>query len=202
VCDGALCASMRCGSILARGRLLCDAKSGPTTGCCWPVGDHVGSPNGESIKALHLCLLGDLQRVVHFDAEVTHCALELRVPQEKLYYPEVLRPSVYQRRFRPPQGVRAIGVGIESDFPNPAAHDPSILSRGQMRRQVEPTRKQVVIRAQTGGLDPGDQRIACLLGDLKLHRTLRLLLHHYRARGDDSSMTYVPHAQRDEIARP
>jgi hypothetical protein len=37
----------------------------------WPVGDHVGAPTGESMKALHLCLLGDLQRMVHFDPEVT-----------------------------------------------------------------------------------------------------------------------------------
>src|SRR6185437_2003913 len=75
---------MRCGSILARGRPLRDAKSGPTTGCCWPVGDHVGSPTGESIRALHLCLLGDLQRVVHFDPEIVHRALEFRVTQKKL----------------------------------------------------------------------------------------------------------------------
>jgi hypothetical protein len=67
---------------------------------------------------------------------------------------------------------------------------------------VEPTREQVVIRAQAAGLDPRGQVISGLLGDFKLHRTLRLLLHQYRARGDHISMTYVPNAQPDEIARP
>lgn len=39
----------------------------------------------ESLEPLHFRLFGDLQRIVNFDSEVTHRALQLRVTQEQLH---------------------------------------------------------------------------------------------------------------------
>ena len=46
-----------------------------------------------SLAELHLGLLGDLQRVVDLDAEVSDGALKLRVPQQ-LDRSEILGPAV------------------------------------------------------------------------------------------------------------
>ena len=55
----------------------------------WPVGEEMRRQPAESIKSLHLGLLGDLQRIVNFDLEVAHRALQLRVTQMQLYYSPV-----------------------------------------------------------------------------------------------------------------
>jgi hypothetical protein len=48
--------------------------------------------------------------------------------------------------------------------------------------------------------DPSRDRFARLLGDLKLHRPLRLLLHDNRASGDMTALHYVVHAKPDQVA--
>ena len=58
---------------------------------------------------LNLGLLGDLQRVVYLDAEVSDGAFELGMAKQQLNGSQVLRPLVYQRRFRSPHRVRPIG---------------------------------------------------------------------------------------------
>ena len=50
------------------------------------------------------------------------------------------------------------------------------------------------------GADPGGQGFPGLLGDLELHRSLGLPLHHDRARGDDTRRRDVVNFQRDQIA--
>jgi len=76
----------------------------------WQVGDRTGRQPTESLKPLYLGLFGDLQRIVDFNSEVAHRALQLRVAQEQLHDAEVLGSPIYQRRLRPPQGVRAIAL--------------------------------------------------------------------------------------------
>ena len=48
--------------------------------------------------------------------------------------------------------------------------------------------------------DPSRNRIARLLGDLKLHRPLRLLLHDHRARGDMTALDHI--INKGQAARP
>ena len=51
---------------------------------------------------LHLGLLGDLQRIVDLDPEVSDSAFKFGVPEQQLNRPEILRPPVDQRRFGAP----------------------------------------------------------------------------------------------------
>jgi hypothetical protein len=76
-----------------------------------------------------------------------------------------------------------------------------ILPCGQMWRCVEAARKYVVLRMYSGRPNPSDDGLTCLLREFKLHRTLGFLLHDYRARSDDTSVTHVPHTQLHQIAR-
>ena len=55
-----------------------------------------------SQRVLHLGLLGDLQRVVDLNSEVSDGALKLAMAEEKLDGPKIPRPPVYQRRFGAP----------------------------------------------------------------------------------------------------
>jgi hypothetical protein len=48
--------------------------------------------------------------------------------------------------------------------------------------------------------DPSRDCIARLLGDLKLHRPLRLLLHDDRAGGDMTALDHIMDAKPDQIA--
>src|ERR1700722_858584 len=66
---------------------------------------------------------------------------------------------------------------------------------------MRPTWKQIILWAYPRGADPGSQRLPGVLSDLELHRALGLLLHNYRARSDDISTTYIPHAQPHQITR-
>jgi hypothetical protein len=44
----------------------------------------------EPIKPLHLGLLGDFQRIINFDSEIAHRALQPGVAEEQLHNSEVL----------------------------------------------------------------------------------------------------------------
>lgn len=55
-----------------------------------------------SLAELHLSLLGDLQRIVDLDSEVSDGALKFAVAEEKLNRPQVPGPPVDQRRFGAP----------------------------------------------------------------------------------------------------
>ena len=46
-----------------------------------------------------------------------------------------------------------------------------------MRRISNAARKEELLRLQTGGRDPGSDRVPRLLGDLELHQSLTFLLH-------------------------
>jgi len=47
-------------------------------------------------QCLYLGLLGDLERVIDFDAKVAACRLDLRVPEQQLHRTEVFRATVDQ----------------------------------------------------------------------------------------------------------
>ena len=51
-----------------------------------------------------------------------------------------------------------------------------------------------------GRRDPGSDRVSRLLSDLKLHRSLRLLLHDNRAWGDMNALDHITNAKPDQIA--
>jgi len=61
--------------------------------------------------------------------------------------------------------------------------------------------KEELLRLQAGGGDPGTDRVPRLLGDLELHRSLRLLLHDNRACGDMTAMEHVANVKPHQVAR-
>jgi hypothetical protein len=66
-----------------------------------------------------------------------------------------------------------------------------------MGRFRNAARKEELLRLQMGRRDPGGDRFARLLGDLKLHRPLRLLLHDNREGGDMTALDNIMDARSD-----
>jgi hypothetical protein len=65
--------------------------------------------------ASSLGLFRHFKGIVHFYTEVSDRALELRMPQKKLYCTQVLGASIYQCRFRPPEGMGGVVGRIQSE---------------------------------------------------------------------------------------
>jgi hypothetical protein len=63
---------------------------------------------GYSTRRSQFYLLGNAERVIHFDSEIADGALQLRVPQQKLHRPEVAGLSVNLRGLRSPHRMRAV----------------------------------------------------------------------------------------------
>jgi hypothetical protein len=57
-----------------------------------------------------------------------------------------------------------------------------------------------MLRFQMGRRDPGSDRVPGLLGELKLHRSLRLLLHDNRSRGDIAALEHIANPKPNQIA--
>jgi hypothetical protein len=64
------------------------------------AGRRPAAPTGAA--ASHVSLLRHFKCVIHFDSEIPDRTLKLGMAKQQLHGPQVLGPSVYQRRFRPP----------------------------------------------------------------------------------------------------
>src|SRR5208337_4350443 len=94
----------------------------------------------------------------------------------------------------------SVGCRIESNRPRPGTNDPGVLPSRKMRRRQHAARKEELLRLQMGRRDPGSDRVPRLLGDLKLHRSLRLLLHDNRAWSDMNALDHITNAKPDQVA--
>ena len=77
-------------------------------------------------------LLGNLQRIIDLDSEVPDRALQLAVTQQPLDGSQVLRVTVDQRRFCPPQRICAVIAWIKLDQRDSGLNDPRILPCGKV----------------------------------------------------------------------
>jgi hypothetical protein len=64
---------------------------------------------------------------------------------------------------------------------------------------VQATWKEKAFRPKAGAPNPGFDRTPCLLGDLELNSSMRLLLHEDCSRGDAIAMDYVTNTKGNQI---
>jgi len=88
--------------------------------------------------------------------------------------------------------VRAVRGQIQTNLLHPAIDDPSVLTRGQVRRLMKPTWEKKVLRLEIATFDPPRHRFSGLYCDLELDWPLGLLLHDDRTSRDAISVCYVP----------
>src|ERR1700690_3519584 len=94
----------------------------------------------------------------------------------------------------------SIGAYVQSNFANPGFDDSGILPGRQMRRQLYPARKQVILCFECCVPNPSEERFSGRLRNLELNRSLGLLLHDDRARGDSITVCDIADTQLHEIA--
>ncbi len=64
---------------------------------------------------LDLRLFGHFKCVIYLDAEVPNCTFKFPVTEQQLNSPEVLRPTIDQRRLGPAHRVGAVGSVVKAD---------------------------------------------------------------------------------------
>jgi hypothetical protein len=124
------------------------------------------------------------------------------VPQQELDGAQILRAPVNQGSLGTSQGVRSISGGIQADLPHPAMHDTGVLRCGKMRRAVQATWEQEVVRFEALLPDTRGRSLSRLFCNLKLYGTLCLLLHDDRPCSDPLSVRQISDPQFHQIARP
>jgi len=87
-------------------------------------------------------LLSNLDRIIHFDAEVADRALDLRMSKKQLDGAQVARAAIDQNRLRSPQRVRAELGWIESDAGHPFVDETRVLPRREPVRSIATTGEQ------------------------------------------------------------
>lgn len=83
-------------------------------------------------KLSEVNLLGKDERVVDFDTEVSHCALEFRVPEQQLTGPDIAGAFVDERHLRSPQTVGPVICGVEADQSYPTINEPAVFARAHV----------------------------------------------------------------------
>lgn len=94
-------------------------------------------------------LLGDLDGIIHLDAEVAHRALDLRMSEQKLDGSEVPGSPVDHDCLRAAQRVRAKLGRVEPDAGHPFLNKPRVLPGGQAAA-ITTTSEQELSRLATG----------------------------------------------------
>jgi hypothetical protein len=77
---------------------------------------------------LTLRFVSHLKRIVDLNAEMPDCTFQLRMAEQELYRPTILRAAVNQRCFRSAHRMRAVGRVIKPDRFYPTMHDPRVLT--------------------------------------------------------------------------
>jgi hypothetical protein len=89
--------------------------------------------------------------------------------------------------------VRAVLGGVKPKLVDPAFEDSGVLTCPKVRRVVNATREQEVVRLQPRGRDPLLHGVTGCRRDLELNGSLRLALHHDGPRGDLVAVADVAH---------
>ena len=105
-------------------------------------------------KQLNFRLFRHFQGIIDFNTQIPHCTFQFCVPQEQLYRPQVLCPSVYQRSLCAPEGVCAIIGRVKADAGDPFFNDSGILPGGDMGRAVDSAGEQEILALDLDLLDP------------------------------------------------
>jgi hypothetical protein len=100
-------------------------------------------------------LFCDCQRIIHFDTQVSNRILQLRMAEEKLYRPQILRVSVDQSDLCSTQGVGSVFVMLKANYLHPRVDDSGVLARRKRRKPTAATGKKDVSGTQTSSLNPG-----------------------------------------------
>jgi hypothetical protein len=91
--------------------------------------------------------------------------------------------------------MRAVVCWVKTELDYPVLKKTGVLARTQVWGAVDAARKQEVFRFQPSKLDPLQECVTSAGGDLELHGTLSVVLHHDRSRSDLIPVTDIAHSE-------
>src|SRR6516165_8531289 len=133
---------------------------------------------GPQMCLLKFDLLGDAERIINLDPEVTHGALQLRVAEQQ-HCSQIAGLLVNLCRLRSAQRMRAICRAIEPGAVRPSMDDAGVLPRRQVRLSPQTAWEQILSPCATETGQPISDSASGLLGDFELNRSARLLLDYH-----------------------
>jgi hypothetical protein len=134
--------------------------------------------------------------------EITHGALQLRVPKQQLHCSQIAGLLVNLCRLRSAQRMCAVCRAIEPGAVRPSMDDASILPRRQVWHSPQTAWEQIWALASVEGGKPLAGSSTGLLGNLELHGPASLLPNDGRAIANSPASEHVIDPQADEIAAP
>ncbi len=121
-------------------------------------------------------LLCNCQGIIHFNAEITNCALDLSVTKKQLHDSQIARASIDQCSLGSAKRMSGKDMRVQSNTSNPFRNEPSILSGCQAAVSVLPAAKHELTRPFPASPQIPIDRLASVLGHFKPNRLPRLLL--------------------------
>ncbi len=93
-------------------------------------GSRFGLANGKTVRQgrSDIDALGDVQSVFEFNAEVTHCAVDLDVTEQQLHCPQIAGLSTNLRYLRTAERMRAVCAWLQPNRRHPIADEPTVLA--------------------------------------------------------------------------
>jgi hypothetical protein len=99
------------------------------------------------------------QRVLHVDAKIAHCVLDLGVTTQDLDGSDVPRRPVNHRRHCTPKRVGAVFLWTQTDRRHPFIDQACLLPRAHVLRLIDPARKRVVLDRAASSFEPCQQAL-------------------------------------------
>lgn len=156
--------------------------------------------SGSASDALHVNLLSDSERVVHFYPEISNRTLDLRMSEQQLDSAEISGLAVDQRRFCPAERMRAVVGWIKPDHCDPFGNQARILTCRQ-RALLSPASGKEVVAGHLGVYtEISVDRLPGLLCDLEADRSAGLALAYGRSRTRVTIRSDIVDFEGDEIA--
>src|SRR5262245_61241975 len=137
--------------------------------------------------------------IVHFDTEVSDCALDFSVTKQQLDGSEITGSPIDQRRLGPAKRAGAKEFRVQPDAGDPSRDQPCILAGGHRPLGTTAVEQEVADRPICGPEIDVD-RFAGLVCQLELYRSTSFLLPNRRAVDGISIWCNILHFKGDDIA--
>ena len=140
------------------------------------VGQLLDAQVKEPRKSLNLRALGESERILYIDTQISNSAFNLGVTQQNLNGAQVARLLVNDGRFGSAERVGAIVLPEQSNPGYPLINKSCILPGADMLGVIDPARKDKVVKGASATFKPSQDAGAGGLQELELDRPTGLLL--------------------------
>ncbi len=157
---------------------------------CWYVGsaDLRDPRDVEEIRwLLHLGALGEEERVLDIDAQVTDRALDLCMTEQDLHSTQVARPLIDDRSLGSAERVGPVVLPAQPNPGHPLINEASVLPGADMIDMINPARKDEVDERTSSAFEPSEDAGAGRLKELELNGATGLLLNNDRSRANPAA---------------